>query len=79
MEGWDLVFEVSENRVFVTWRKEGMFKLLTVSETPSTSLPPQDDMEDWNKLERLRMEATGINSNFTQHILKTTNGISPGF
>jgi hypothetical protein len=50
--------------------------LLTVNETSVE--PPQDDGNSLNSPRNLALEATFINHNFSQQVLKTVSSMAPG-
>lgn len=56
------------NRCFAKWRKYSLSDLLTVGETSSE--PPQDEGSSLNSPRNLALEATFINHNFSQQVLK---------
>ena len=66
---WDIVVTKLNGVLFFDKRDESEFDYLTVSETAS-ELPREDDPEDMNHPSNLSVEATMINQNFTQQILK---------
>nr|XP_002126137.1 eukaryotic translation initiation factor 3 subunit D-like [Ciona intestinalis] len=64
---WDIIAQrVGKNKLFFDKRDDSNFDLLTVSETANE--PPQD--EGMNSPHNLAMEATYINHNFSQQVLK---------
>ncbi|CAK8678193.1 eukaryotic translation initiation factor 3 subunit D-like [Clavelina lepadiformis] len=64
---WDIIAQrVGRNKLFFDKRDDSAFDLLTVSETANE--PPQD--EGLNAPHNLSMEATYINHNFSQQVLK---------
>lgn len=71
---WDIVVQKLPNgALFFDKRDSTQFDFLTVNETSNT--PPiksDDDPEGINAPERLSLEATTINQNFSQQILKTS-------
>jgi hypothetical protein len=82
VEGWDLSLSVKtlENGstvIFVDWREDSFFPLLSVSETATTPLPPKDEIEEFNTMENLRQEATTVNQHFTQQMLREPYMIDP--
>nr|CAB3241618.1 eukaryotic translation initiation factor 3 subunit D-like [Phallusia mammillata] len=65
---WDIIAQrVGKNKLFFDKRDDSNFDLLTVSETANE--PPQD--EGINAPLSLAMEATYINHNFSQQVLKS--------
>jgi translation initiation factor 3 subunit D len=67
---WDLVIEKFNGMVFFDKREDSNFDLLTVSETARDPPTVSDDVEEFNQPTKLSLEATMINQNFTQQILK---------
>lgn len=71
---WDIVVQKLPNgALFFDKRDSSQFDFLTVNETSNT--PPmksEDDPEGINAPERLSLEATTINQNFSQQILKSS-------
>lgn len=70
---WDIVIQKLPNgTIFLDKRDSSRFDFLTVNETSNN--PPvksDDDPEGMNAPERLSLEATTINQNFSQQILKS--------
>jgi len=66
---WDVVVQRVGNKLFFDKRDDSEFDLLTVSETAVE--PPQDEGNSINSPRNLALEATFINHNFTQQVLKT--------
>mmetsp|Transcript_20506 Transcript_20506/g.29275 ORF Transcript_20506/g.29275 Transcript_20506/m.29275 type:complete len:575 (+) Transcript_20506:65-1789(+) len=71
---WDVIVQkLPDGTLFFDKRDSSQFDFLTVSET-ALVLPPtqksEDDPEGVNTLEKLSLEATSINQNFSQQILK---------
>eukprot|EP00597_Dinobryon_sp_UTEXLB2267_P016926 CAMPEP_0201109842 /NCGR_PEP_ID=MMETSP0812-20130820/67985_1 /ASSEMBLY_ACC=CAM_ASM_000668 /TAXON_ID=98059 /ORGANISM="Dinobryon sp., Strain UTEXLB2267" /LENGTH=603 /DNA_ID=CAMNT_0047372013 /DNA_START=11 /DNA_END=1822 /DNA_ORIENTATION=+ len=66
---WDIVVEKVNGIIFLDKREVSSFDYLTVSETAHE--PPQAtaDMDEINHPDKLSMEATMINQNFTQQVL----------
>lgn len=67
---WDIVIQKMDGMLFLDKRDDSHFDLLTVSETAHE--PPQatDDIDEINHPEKLSLEATMINQNFSQQIIK---------
>ncbi|EEB16441.1 eukaryotic translation initiation factor 3 subunit, putative [Pediculus humanus corporis] len=66
---WDIVIEKIGHKLFFDKRDNTEFDLLTVNETSVE--PPQDDGNSFNSPRNLALEATFINHNFSQQVLKT--------
>jgi translation initiation factor 3 subunit D len=71
---WDVIVQkLPDGTLFFDKRDNSQFDFLTVSET-ALVLPPthktEEDPEGVNTLEKLSLEATSINQNFSQQILK---------
>lgn len=66
---WDIVIEKIGDKLFLDKRDNTEFDLLTVNETAVE--PPQDDVNSLNSPSKLALEATFINHNFSQQVLKT--------
>jgi len=66
---WDVVVDKIGSKVFFDKRENTEFDLLTVSETSTE--PPQDEGNSLNSPRNLALEATFINHNFSQQVLKT--------
>jgi translation initiation factor 3 subunit D len=75
---WDIVVvKLGSGAIFFDKRDDSQFDYLTVNETANTAPSPNksdDDPEGINTPERLSLEATMINQNFSQQILKNPNG-----
>lgn len=67
---WDIVIEKIGDKLFMDKRENTEFDLLTVNETSVE--PPQDDETSVNSPRNLSIEATFINHNFSQQVLKNT-------
>jgi len=65
---WDIVVQKIGGKIFLDKRDNTEFDLLTVSETAAE--PPQDDGSSLNSPRNLALEATFINHNFSQQVLK---------
>ncbi|XP_074036044.1 eukaryotic translation initiation factor 3 subunit d1 [Leptinotarsa decemlineata] len=68
---WDIVIEKIGDKLFFDKRDNTEFDLLTVNETSVE--PPQDDGNSLNSPRNLALEATFINHNFSQQVLKAGN------
>ncbi|CAG9856753.1 unnamed protein product [Phyllotreta striolata] len=66
---WDIVIEKIGDKLFFDKRDNTEFDLLTVNETSVE--PPQDDGNSLNSPRNLALEATFINHNFSQQVLRT--------
>lgn len=67
---WDIVIQKGNDMLFLDKRDNSQFDYLTVSETANEPPQPTEDPEDINHPEKLSLEATVINQNFSQQILK---------
>jgi len=65
---WDIVVSKVGNKIFMDKRDGSTFDLLTVSETSAD--PPQDDEKHINSPHNLGLEATFINHNLSQQVLR---------
>uniref|UniRef100_A0A1L8DS15 Eukaryotic translation initiation factor 3 subunit D n=1 Tax=Nyssomyia neivai TaxID=330878 RepID=A0A1L8DS15_9DIPT len=66
---WDIVIDKIQDKLFMDKRDNTEFDLLTVNETSVE--PPQDDGNSLNSPRNLAIEATFINHNFSQQVLKS--------
>jgi len=66
---WDIVVSKVGNKIFMDKRDGSNFDLLTVSETAAD--PPQDDEKHINSPNNLALEATFINHNLSQQVLRS--------
>ncbi|CAH3997180.1 eukaryotic translation initiation factor 3 subunit D [Pieris brassicae] len=66
---WDIVMEKIGDKLFLDKRDNTEFDLLTVNETSVE--PPADDGTSINSPRNLALEATFINHNFSQQVLKS--------
>lgn len=66
---WDIVIEKIGDKLFMDKRDNTEFDLLTVNETSQE--PPADDANSLNSPRNLAIEATFINHNFSQQVLKS--------
>mmetsp|Transcript_21070 Transcript_21070/g.21767 ORF Transcript_21070/g.21767 Transcript_21070/m.21767 type:complete len:580 (+) Transcript_21070:69-1808(+) len=67
---WDIVIVKGNNMLFLDKRDNSQFDFLTVSETANEPPQANDDIDEINHPEKLSLEATVINQNFSQQILK---------
>ena len=67
---WDLVIEKVGGVIFIDKREDSLFDFLTVSETAHEPPTASDEMDEINHPEKLSLEATKINQNFCQQVLK---------
>lgn len=67
---WDIIVQRVGNKLFFDRRDISEFDLLTVSETSNE--PPQDEGNSINSPRNLALEATFINSNFSQQVLRAS-------
>jgi translation initiation factor 3 subunit D len=65
---WDIIVQRVGKKLFFDKRDDSEFDLLTVSETAIE--PPQDETGSINSPRNLALEATFINHNFSQQVLK---------
>ena len=65
---WDIIVQRVGNKLFFDKRDDSEFDLLTVNETAIE--PPQDEGNSINAPKNLALEATFINHNFSQQVLK---------
>merc|ERR1712025_1124782 len=65
---WDIVVQKIGGKIFLDKRDNTEFDLLTVSENAAE--PPQDEGSSLNSPRNLALEATFINHNFSQQVLK---------
>ena len=67
---WDLVVQKMDGIIYIDKRDNSAFDYLTVNETARD--PPQsgEGVEEYNGPEKLSLEATMINQNFSQQVLK---------
>merc|ERR1719378_1117442 len=68
VHSWDVVVQRVGNKLFFDKRDDSEFDLLTVYETAWD--PPQDEGNSINSPHNLALEATFINHNFSQQVLK---------
>lgn len=65
---WDIIVQRVGNKLFFDKRDDSEFDLLSVSETATE--PPQDEGNSINSPRNLALEATFINHNFSQQVLR---------
>jgi len=65
---WDIVVQKIGGKIFLDKRDNTEFDLLTVNETAAE--PPQDEGNSINSPRKLALEATFVNHNFSQQVLK---------
>lgn len=65
---WDIIVQRVGKKLFFDKRDDSEFDLLSVSETATE--PPQDEGNSINTPRNLALEATFINHNFSQQVLK---------
>lgn len=66
---WDIIIEKANGVIFLDKRDDSTFDLLTVSETAQEPPIVSDEREPINHPDKLSLEATMINQNFSQQIL----------
>merc|ERR1711915_104921 len=66
---WDIVVQKIGGKIFLDKRDNTEFDLLTVSE--ASAEPPQEEGSNLNSPRNLALEATFVNHNFSQQVLKT--------
>jgi translation initiation factor 3 subunit D len=66
---WDIIIQKINGMIFLDKRDMSTFDLLTVSET-AREPPSSDDSDSINHPHKLSIEATVINQNFSQQVLK---------
>ena len=67
---WDIVVQKIGPLIYLDKRDDSQFDLLTVSETAYEPPTSSEDASNANTPDKLSLEATSINQNFTQQILK---------
>ena len=65
---WDIIVQRVGKKLFFDKRDDSEFDLLSVSETATE--PPQDEGNSINTPRNLALEATFVNHNFSQQVLK---------
>lgn len=66
---WDIVIQKTGGVIYLDKRDNSIFDYLTVSETAHDPPSSSDDAEEINHPEKLSLEATMINQNFSQQVL----------
>ncbi|RYG70102.1 hypothetical protein EON64_01060 [archaeon] len=66
---WDIIVQKLNGMVFLDKRDDSNFDLLTVSETAQDPPAGGDEVEEYNHPDKLAIEASMINQNFSQQIL----------
>lgn len=67
---WDIVIQKIGGTIYLDKRENSTFDFLTVSETAHEPPTVSDETEECNYPEKLSIEATMINQNFSQQVLK---------
>ena len=67
---WDITIEKTDGILFLDKRENSLFDFLTVSETAREPPQASEDTDEINHPEKLSIEATMINQNFSQQVLK---------
>ncbi|OQS05630.1 eukaryotic translation initiation factor 3 [Thraustotheca clavata] len=75
---WDILVQRVGNMLFFDKRDAATFDLLTVNET-AIDPPNADDPDSINHPDRLSLEATLINQNFTQQVLRAPSEFTKEF
>lgn len=70
---WDIVIEKVNGMLFLGKRDNSTFDLVTVSETSAEPPVASDEVDEINHPHQLSMEASMINQNFSQQVLKDIN------
>ena len=73
---WDIVVQKIGGKIFLDKRDNTEFDLLTVSETSAE--PPQEEGTNLNSPRNLALEATFVNHNFSQQVLRAGGGDMAG-
>merc|ERR1711871_1895844 len=76
---WDIVIEKYQGVIFMDKRENSTFDFLTVSETAHDPPSATEESEEINHPEKLSLEATAINQNFSQQILKESSETRQSF
>ena len=66
---WDIVIEKVQGIIFLDKRENSSFDLLTVSETAHEPPSASEEFDEINHPDKLSVEATMINQNFSQQVL----------
>ena len=67
---WDIVVQKTNGMLFFDKRDNSFFDLLTVSETAHEPPMVNEDTDEINHPDKLSLEATMINQNFSQQVLR---------
>lgn len=67
---WDIVIEKADNKIFLD-KRELDFDYLTVSETAQEPPTANEEFDEFNYPDKLSVEATAINQNFSQQVLSS--------
>ena len=70
---WDIVVQKIGDTIFLDKRNDSNIDMLTVHETALDAPTLSEDIEEINYPEALTQEATAINQNFSQQVLRSTN------
>jgi translation initiation factor 3 subunit D len=76
---WDIVIDKTAYGIFMDKRENSNFDLLTVSETSQEPPIINEETDPINTPEKLSLEATSINQNFSQQILLDGEGCRKNF
>jgi translation initiation factor 3 subunit D len=68
---WDLVLQKLDGSIYMDKRENSDFDFLTVSETALDPPIGLEEMDEFNSADRLSYEATMINQNFSQQVLRS--------
>lgn len=68
---WDIIIQKVNGKIFLDKRDNSNFDYLTVSETANDPPTITDDMPEYNYPDNLSLEATKINQNFSQQVLRS--------
>lgn len=66
---WDIIVQKVDGMIFFDKRDDSNFDLLTVSETAQDPPVTSDDVDEINHPDKLAIEATTVNQNFSQQVL----------
>jgi translation initiation factor 3 subunit D len=70
VNSWDIVIQKVNDMIFLDKRDNSQFDYLTVSETANDPPQANEETDEINQPDKLSIEATVINQNFSQQILK---------
>jgi len=76
---WDVVIQKVNDSMFIDKRDNSQFDFLTVNETSFDVPVPTEDPDNINNPDKLSLEATMINQNFSQQILKQDKRVNLEF